>query len=127
MTDVKPWRSSAAWVALVAMWICVIAQLVALASPVLLGGRLLIFAALIGLAGWVAALVAIFRSRGRVRVGAILLAVIPLWDLAVLTWSLSSTRVPTPDPTNAIITIGTLLLLVVGTLLIVIPEHLGID
>lgn len=84
------------------------------------------FAALASVTGWGAAIGALLRDRGRVRAGVVLLICVPLIS-AIFGWvAVSSTVVHPNDPLAAIWLVIIGLLLAIATLLIMLPEHLGI-
>lgn len=129
-------RSRAALIAVAAWWLAVLLAVIAwrllnasMAAdrPRLgqIGTWLVGFAALASVAGWGASIGSILRDRGRVRAGAICLLLVPVLGL-IFSWrSVSSTVFDPADPLIALWLVGTFLLLGVGTLLIVLPAHLG--
>ncbi len=94
-------------------------------------GRLAIwllgFAALAAVLGWGATIGSLLRDRGRIRVGAACLLALPLVGIFFGWLATRSTVIAPTDPLAAWWLLGSFLLLGVGTLLIVLPEHLGIE
>ena len=83
------------------------------------------FAALAALVGWVGSIGSVLKDAGRVRAGAACLLARPLVSVLVGIFAVSSTVEQPTDPLPVLWTIVCALLLFVGTLLIVLPEHLG--
>lgn len=83
------------------------------------------FAALASVIGWGASVGSIVRDTGRVRAGAICLLGLPVLGL-VMGWTAISSTIANPDdPLAAWWLILSAILLLLGTLLISLPAHLG--
>jgi hypothetical protein len=83
------------------------------------------FAALGSVVGWGASVGSILRDRGRVRAGSICLLLIPVLGLVASWRAVSSTVCDPADPLMALWLVASALLLCIGTLLVVLPGHLG--
>ena len=83
------------------------------------------FAALAAITGWVGSIGSVLKDDGRVRAGASCLLAIPIVSLVMGIIAVSSTVERPTDPLPVLWVIISGLLLLVGTLLIVLPEHLG--
>ena len=83
------------------------------------------FAALGSVVGWGASIGSLVRDRGRIRVGAICLLVIPVLGLVMGWLATSSTVINPQDPIVPLWLVLSGLLLLAATLLILLPEHLG--
>lgn len=90
-----------------------------------LGIWLIGFAALGSMIGWGASIGSVVRDSGRVRAGAFCLLALPLLGLVMSWFAFSSTVLDPHDPLAAVWVILSGVLLLVATLLIVLPEHLG--
>lgn len=135
---VRGFRSRPALIAVVAWWLAAILGVVgwlvmdaALADPSV-GGRqaqvgiwMLGFAALAAVAAWGATIGALLRDVGRVRAGAGLLLGLPVAGIIFALIATRSTVIGPTDPLAALWLLVSFLLLGVGTLLIVLPAHLG--
>lgn len=82
------------------------------------------FAALGSVVGWGAGIGSLVRDRGRIRVGAICLLVIPVLGLVMGWLDLVDGDQP-QDPIVPLWLVLSGLLLLAATLLILLPEHLG--
>ena len=82
-------------------------------------------AALGSVVGWGAGIGSLVRDRGRIRVGAICLLVIPVLGLVMGWLATSSTVINRQDPIVPLWLVLSGLLLLAATLLILLPEHLG--
>lgn len=130
-------RSRPALIAVVAWWLAAALGLIgwfrldaAMSAPepgraAQLGIWLLGFAALAAVAGWGATIGSILRDTGRVRAGAVCLTLLPVIAVVVGWVGTRSTVLSPTDPLAAIWLLSSFLLLGVGTLLILLPEHLG--
>lgn len=83
------------------------------------------FAALGSVVGWGASIGSVLRDTGRVRAGAICLLALPLLGIFLGRIAFASTILDPRDPLAAAWLVSSGLLLVIATLLIVLPEHLG--
>lgn len=90
-----------------------------------LGIWLIGFAALGAVVGWGASIGALLHDTGRVRAGAGCLIALPLVAAAMGWVAVSSTIAKPDDPLGAWWLVLSGLLLLIGTLLICLPEHLG--
>lgn len=90
-----------------------------------LGIWLIGFAALGSVVGWGASIGSVLRDSGRIRAGAVCLLAMPVLGV-LMGWIAATSTVLNPnDPLVALWLIVSGLLLVVATLLILLPEHLG--
>lgn len=132
---VKKWRTTSALAAVVLQWVSVVSVLAgyfclsafsdgASGAFGIVGLVLMVVFLLAELAVLICALLAVARNRGRVRAGAIFLATIPvlLLILAAFLLQLTSTRDEIFSPLAIVYSSVALL---VGTLLICLPEKLG--
>ncbi|WIY83148.1 hypothetical protein [Propionimicrobium sp. PCR01-08-3] len=131
-------RSKAAWIAVICWWAAVLLAVGGLAllnswladeSRVGAGRAgiwLIGFAAAAALTGTIGSIGSVLRDSGRIRIGAIFLLALPVVGIVVALIAVSSTVLNPTDPLMVIWAIVSALLLFFGTLLIVIPEHLGI-
>lgn len=131
-------RSGAAWIAVIGWWAAVALGIIAvvvlnssLADETRLGLQsvgiwLAGFTALAALTGWVGSIGSVMKDIGRIRVGALFLLAVPPISLVFGIVAVSSTIVRPTDPLLMLWVIICALLLGAGTLLIVLPEHLGI-
>ncbi len=135
----EPSRSRIALIAVVAWWVAVLSGALAwqllnrsLADPparwqARIGTWLAGFAILGQLIGIGAAIGAVLRDRGRVRVGAALLLLLPVTGVVAIWIGVSSTVVnPIDLLMPAWLVIGGTVLLI-GSLLIVVPARLGLE
>lgn len=76
---------------------------------------------------WLAALVACWRERGRLRIGALLLVAYPLIDAVIWAIALGNTQAHRYDPVWTVLCLVTALGLGFATLLVVLPLELGVD
>ena len=130
-------RSRPAWIAVIGWWSAVVLAIVAtvllnswLADETRIGAQragiwLAGFAALAAITGWVGSIGSVLKDDGRVRAGASCLLAIPIVSLVMGIIAVSSTVERPTDPLPVLWVIISGLLLLVGTLLIVLPEHLG--
>lgn len=95
--------------------------------PAMVGIWLAGFAALASIAGWVASIGSVVRDRGRIRVGAVCLLVLPVLGAGAAWLAVSSTVLNPNDPLGSVWIVLSGILLLTGSLLIVPPEHLGTD
>ena len=136
-TEIKGLRSSPAVIAVAAWWTAALLAIAgwqvlnaSMAEPDLRGleqfGIWLVgFAALASVIGWGACIGSVLRDSGRVRAGALCLLLLPVLGLVAGWAAFSSTVLRPADPLMAAWLVASGLLLVIGTLLIVLPEHLG--
>ena len=83
------------------------------------------FAALGSVIGWGASIGSLVGDRGRIRAGSICLLVIPVLGLLMGWLATSSTVIDPEDPIVPLWLVASGLLLLLATLLILLPEHLG--
>ncbi|GAA2179422.1 hypothetical protein GCM10009785_06030 [Brooklawnia cerclae] len=94
-------------------------------TPAMVGTWLIGLAALASVIGWASSIGSVVRDRGRIRIGALCLLVLPVLGVATALFAVSSTVERSNDPLAALWLLFSGLLLITGTLLIVPPEHLG--
>lgn len=131
------WRSRPAVIAVVGWWSAIIIAIIGLVlvnmsmadssrtSLRMAGIWLIGLAVASGLTGWIGSIGSLIKDRGRVRVGAGLLLIIPVVLLGFGLAATSSTVLYQDDPLPSAATVCVGILLFIGTMLIVLPEHLG--
>lgn len=133
------WRTRSAIFAVIAQWLALVLGISGYlvldyeyqASTAMAPGNpmaviMLVSAFVAGVLAAVFALVAAFKDRGRIRAGAVLLLFIPLAMVGYLVWATRSTMTGS-DIWAPLTLIGCTLVLIVATILIALPEHLGVD
>lgn len=90
-------------------------------------GSLLVLGMAAAPCAWISALLAIVKDRGRIRIGAVILAAYPVIDALLWALALRSTQALRYDPTSTLLWLVTGLGLGLGTLLIVLPLELGTE
>ncbi len=90
-------------------------------------GSLLVLGMAAAPCAWISALLAIAKDRGRIRIGAVILAAYPVIDALLWSLALRSTQALRYDPTSTLLWLVTGLGLGLGTLLIVLPLELGTE
>lgn len=133
------WRTRSAIFAVIAQWLALVLGISGYlvldyeyqASTAMAPGNpmaviMLVSAVVAGVLAAVFALVAAVKDRGRIRAGAVLLLFIPLAMVGYLVWATRSTMTGS-DIWAPLTLIGCTLVLIVATILIALPEHLGVD
>lgn len=133
------WRTRSAIFAVIAQWLALVLGIsgylvfdyayqagTATAPGNPLAVIMLLSAVVAGVLAAVFALVAAVKDRGRIRAGAVLIILIPLVVASYLVWAFNST-LTSPDIWMPLAIISCILALIVATILIVLPEHLGVD
>lgn len=133
------WRTRSAIFAVIAQWLALVLGISGYlvldyeyqASTAMAPGNpmaviMLLSAVVAGVLAAVFALVAAVKDRGRIRAGAVLIILIPLVVASYLVWAFNST-LTSPDIWMPLAIISCILALIVATILIALPEHLGVD
>lgn len=134
----RRWRTRSAIFAVIAQWLALVLGIGGYlvfdyayqASTAMAPGNpmaviMLVSAFVAGVLAAVFALVAVLRDHGRIRAGAVLLLLIPLAMVGYLVWATHSTMTGS-DIWAPLTLIGCTLVLIVATILIALPEHLGV-
>ncbi|WP_277034019.1 hypothetical protein [Propionimicrobium lymphophilum] len=132
----KKWRTKSAVVAVIAAWVAPVAALASYlllvaayggvggAATTLIGLSMAVIAILAQATALISALLAAAKNRERVRAGAIILATIPLALLVYAAYAFAQTNTAS-DVFGPLVFIYSGIALLISTLLITLPEHLG--
>lgn len=134
----RRWRTRAAIFAVITQWVALALGLggyllldyayqksTAMSPSNPLAVIMLLCALIAGLLAGIFAIISVIRDRGRIRAGAALIVSIPLATGIYLVWASHSTLTG-PDIWTPLTLIGCVVALIVATLLIALPEHLGV-